>query len=124
MFLQVLHRVLQWVSHCLFLEGRFWKIGKARFDQIQTECYPKLKGNTTILLPASNLTIMKLFLGLEKGKPSSSLKGSYLFTFVLYILLIIEEKNVVTVHESFLLYCGLERIILFLLRDKHGMFEL
>ena len=71
---------------------------------------------------------MKLFLCLKKGKPPSPIKGSYPFTFVLYIFLIVDKKNVVTVHKSFvsdiLLYYELERIILLLLRDKHGMCEL
>ena len=66
---------------------------KTRFDQIQTGCYLKLKGNIALLFRTSNSTSMELFFGFAKWKASSSLKESYPFPLVHYIMLIVEEKT-------------------------------
>ena len=89
---QVLHRmlVLSVLQHRIYLTIEFWKIEKARFDQIWAGCYPKSKENIVLI---SILTIMKLILGLKKGKLTFYLKWSFSFTFVHYMLLIAKEKT-------------------------------
>ena len=66
------------MSHGLFSATESWKTMKECLNQIWVVCYLKLKENIALLLPTSNLTIIKLFLGLEKvNLPLLSKEVSY-----------------------------------------------